>query len=304
MERPVKAIVPRSVTTDVRRVFASPMMERIAAKDRPRQPMIGAPMNMMPYMGVPPGRAMMPPPPRHFIGDYAQEGEPHQKYWQILKANVEFPPQMAVIVPPSSIPTEIAIQNNHLARAICECMACTVIQTKRPNWVEPPSESLMVDQTTTADGIPIPAGAPGAWTEVLRIVTPDRWYTVLDKIGNALEDDVAFTNVEWRVQINDRSHPFQQYLGGGIVLGGIFTAQLGDPSSPTKLSMPIMVKYGDIVSVQARSVNNEAHTAYARLVGWKYPVHTIEMAGDPCRPTGMIPLWTDGGSNGPPPPIS
>jgi hypothetical protein len=230
------------------------------------------------------------------LGDYAQEGEPHQRYWQVLKHNIAMPPQMAVIQPPVPVPTEVKISNQDLARAICECMACTVIQTKSPNWVEPPSSALMIDQSTTADGIPIPAGAPGAFTEVLRVVAPDRWYLVLSHFGNALEDDVAFQNVDWQIRINDRALPFQQYLGGGTILGGIFSAQLGHPENPTKLAMPIIAKYGDVVRLFARSNNGAPHTAFARFMGWMYPISMIDGAGDACSPTGMIPLWTDGGS--------
>ena len=286
MAETVRAIIPKPYMRDRKTATLSPMMDRPAANaSKPRQPMVGAPLQVK---GVPIG-----PVPQQ-MGDYAQEGEPHQKYWQILKTNVVFPPQPAVMVPPTQIPSEVVLYNNHLARAICECMACTVIQTKRPHWIEPPSESLVVDQSTTSLGILLPGGLPGPFTEVLRFIVPDRWYMVLEKIGNALEDDVAFQNVEWRIQINDRSHPIQQYLGGGVVMGGVFTAQLGDPANPTKMSMPLIAKYGDVVSLQARSRNGANHTAYARMMGWKYPVQTIEMAGEPCRQTGLVPLWVDG----------
>lgn len=228
------------------------------------------------------------------MGDYAQEGEQHQRYWQVLQHNMPMPPQMPVISPPVPLDTQTVLNNQDLAKAICECMACTVIQTKAPNWVEPPSYALMVDQSTTADGITLPAGAPGAFTEVLRLQPPDRWYMVVSHFGNALEDDVAFQNVDWQIRINDRAMSFQQYLGAGAVLGGIFSAQLGDPVTPTRLAMPVIAKYGDVVRVMARSNNGAPHTAYARVMGWTYPIQNIDGAGDACQPTGMIPLWTDG----------
>lgn len=229
------------------------------------------------------------------FGDYAQTGEPHQKYWQVLNHNIVMPPQMAVIQPPAEIPTDIRINNQDLARAICECMACTTIQTKAPNWVEPPSSALMIDQSTDSAGITLPAGSPGAFTEVLRMVAPDRWYMIISNFGNAVEDDTQFPNVDWQIRINDRALPFQQYAGGGSVIGGIFNAQLGDPATPTKLAMPIIAKYGDVIRVLARSADNHDHLAFARFTGWTYPLANIDGTGDACSPTGLIPLWTDGG---------
>jgi hypothetical protein len=272
---PNRKIIPRMVTKDMVRPQASPMFAPPARMKVRRNPNGGAPI----FEGV---------------GDYAQQGEPHQNYWQILDKNMRMPPQRPVIIPPVPMDPGQTMNNNALAKAICECMACTVIQTKAPNWVEPPSSALMVDQSTTADGIPIPAGAPGAFTEVLRITVPDRWYLVISNFGNALEDDVAFQNVDWQIRINDRAMPFAQYLGGGSILGGIFSAQLGEPQNPTKLAMPIIAKYGDTVITLARSNNGAAHNAFARMMGWMYPISMIDGAGDPCSPTGMIPLWQGG----------
>lgn len=277
-ERIRKRFTHKPVTRDMIVPQASPMMAPPGRTIVKRNPRGGAPI--IEHLGD--------------MGDYAQQGEPHQNYWTILEKNMRMPPQRPVITPPIPMDPGQNMANNALAKAICECMACTVIQTKAPNWVEPPSSALMLDQSTPADGIPIPAGAPGAFTEVLRLTAPDRWYMVLSHFGNALEDDVAFTGVDWQIRINDRAMPFQQYIGGGSVIGGTFTAQLGDPSEPTKLAMPIIAKYGDVVRLLARSTNNVQHHAFARFMGWSYPISTIDGAGDPCSPTGMIPLWMAG----------
>lgn len=237
------------------------------------------------------------------LGDYAQFNEPHQKYWQVQDVNRPMPGMMPVIEPPVEISTQTMIHNQDLARAICECLSCTTIQVKRPNWVEPPSNALMLDQSTTSDGITLTAGAPGAFVEVLRVVVPDRWYAVISHFGNMLEDAAAFANVEWQIRVNDRAMPFTQYTGGGVVVGGIFTAQLGDPANPTKLSMPVIAKYGDSIRLMARSTDGNQHTAYARFMGWLYSVANVDAGGDPCTPNGMIPLWTDG-NYAPPNPIT
>lgn len=236
-----------------------------------------------------------PGQPTHLpMGDYAQTGEPHQNYWRVVNHNIAMPPPRPVIQPPVAMPMEEVDRAKLLSMAICECISCTMLQVKRPNWMEPPSESAMVDQSTTSDGITIPAGAPGAWTELIRLSTPDRWYGIFNRFGNALEDDLAFTNVDWRILINDRPLGFSQYLGAGVVSAGIFNAQLGDPANPTTLEMPIITKYGDVLSVQARSVNAAAHTGYARVMGWMYHVRSIDGAGDACNPTGMVPLMMSG----------
>lgn len=273
-----RKIPPRPVTKDLIRHQALPMMappSRTKVRPNPRG---GAPI--ITQMGN--------------MDDYAQQGEPHQKYWNVLEKNMRMPPQRPVITPPVDMPSDKVLDNNHLAKAICECLACTVIQTKAPNWVEPPSSSLMVDQSTPADGIPIPGGAPGAFTEVLRVVAPDRWYLVISHFGNNLESLAAFLGVDWQIRINDRAMPFAQYIGGGSVIGGTFTAQLGHPEDPTRLAMPVIAKYGDVVILLARSTDGAAHTAFARFMGWMYPIPMIDGAGDPCSPTGMIPLWMAG----------
>lgn len=244
-------------------------------------------------MIAPPGRPRVRRAPGSgapiFFGDYAQQGEPHQKHWEIERPNVVMTPQQAVVTPPVEIPTETLISNQHLAQAISWALSCTMLQTKNPNWMEPPSESLMIDQSTDSSGIPILAA--GNWVEVLNLVVPDRWYMIISHFGNMLEDDAAFLNVDWRIMINDRPMPFQQYMGGGIVIGGLFTAQLGNPANPTRFAMPLIAKYTDIIHVHARSTNGVAHTAYARMMGWTYPVSNLDSRGDACNPTGMVPMW-------------
>lgn len=210
------------------------------------------------------------------MGDYAQFGEPFQKHWDVEKPNIEMPPARPVIRPPIKIEERTATEYDYLANRIKQYLSCNLYYVKNPNWVEPPISAHGIDISTNSTGIAIPAGAPGAWVQILVYTVPDRFVGVIKGVGNALEDDAAFPNVEWQFRINDRPLSGFQTLGSAA---STLRIQFGDAANPFTLAMPIVGKYRDVIELRARSIDGNAHTAYARWVGWSYPVRTITNDG-------------------------
>jgi hypothetical protein len=233
------------------------------------------------------------------MGDYAATGNPHNTYWQSLEAVKSFSPPPPVMIPPAQVPSEMVQNVNLMTSALVDAIACTPLLVKKPYWMEPPSDAVMVDQTTIASGIAVPA--TGAWVDILRVVVPDRFYGVICGLGNMLEDEAQFVNVEWQVRINNAPLSFSMFDGTNVV-PGVFRAQLGDPVDPTILRMPVIAKYKDTITLVARSLDAIAHTAYARMTGWMYAVRQIDGIGserEGCQYTGTIPLMSGGGTGAP-----
>lgn len=239
----------------------------------------------------------IPPAQRAFgrgIGDYAQAAEPFQRYWETMPGNMQMPGPSPITTPPVPMDPVKVADGQLQARQIADAISCQAIFTKRGNWIEPPSDAIMIDQSTIADGISVPLS--GAEVTVLTLTMPDRFYGVIYRFGNELETDVAFQNVQWKIIVNGSPLPFSFY-DGTTVHTGAFRAQLGKANTPVELAMPIILKYNDTVLLTAQALNGAAHTAYARMTGWMYAVKELDGAGsvqETCQYTGVVPLMRGG----------
>lgn len=230
------------------------------------------------------------------MGDFMQFTEPFQRHWETLPGNVKMPGPAAIAMPPVPLNEQKVVEQQVQANQIAQAMACQVQPVKRGYWVEPPSEAIIVDQSTIASGIAIPAN--GALTTILQVVIPDRFYGVVSQFGHELETDTAFQQVQWQIMVNDSPLPFSYYDGTNVIPGA-FRAQLGKANTPTVLACPIIAKYGDTIYLKAQSVNGAGHTAYARFCGWMYAVKELDGAGsvqESCQYTGVVPLLRSGGT--------
>lgn len=228
------------------------------------------------------------------MGDYASAAEPFQRYWETMPGNLKMPGPTPITTPPVRMDPEVVAKQQLQANQIMEALSCIALFTKRGNWVEPPSDAVMIDQSTIANGISIPAS--GVQVTVLTITIPDRFYGVIKFFGNELETDTAFQNVQWQMTINDSPLPFS-FFDGTSVHTGAFRAQLGHANQPSELAMPIILKYNDTLTLKAQSVDSASHTAYARMTGWMYGVKQLDGAGsvqETCQYTGIVPLMRGG----------
>lgn len=229
------------------------------------------------------------------IGDYAQTAEPFQQHWNIMPGNMQMPGPSVVTQPPVPLDAQKVAEQQLQAKQIAQSLSCQSQPVKRGNWLEPPSDAIIIDQSTIASGIPLPG--TGALTTVLQVVVPDRFYAVIAQFGHELETDVAFQEVQWQILVNNNPMSFSYYDGTNVIPGA-FRAQLGKANTPTILACPVIAKYGDTIFLKAQSVNGAAHTAYARFCGWMYAVKSLDGAGsvsEDCQYTGVIPLLRGGG---------
>ncbi len=240
-----------------------------------------------------PSRRMMP---RAQMGDFMSAPEPYQRHWESMPGNVAMPGPSPITMPPVPLDANKVAEQQLQANQIAQSMACQSQPVKRGNWVEPPSDAIIIDQSTIATGISLPG--TGALTTVLIITIPDRFYGVIQQFGHELETDTAFQQVQWQIFVNDGPMPFSYYDGTNVIPGA-FRAQLGKANTPTVLACPIIAKYGDTITLKAQSVNGAAHTAYARFCGWMYAVKELDGAGsvnEACQYTGVVPLLRSGGT--------
>ena len=227
------------------------------------------------------------------MGDYSQFGQPNDLTWNTIEHGVVLPPAAPVIVDPKArnplkpetapaedaagyptISEERRLEMEVMTQMLKEKLTCGTWFVKRPLWMEPPITAVCFDESTTAAGATIPAGAPGLFRTLFTHTVPDRFIAVVAGLGNMLENEAAFVGVEWRIRINDKPVGFQSFSNPPDpfpATPGTFRSQLGDPSNPTILPCPIIAKYGDVLTIEARSLDGAAHTTFFRWFGWEFP---------------------------------
>jgi hypothetical protein len=222
------------------------------------------------------------------LGDIQwKDRDPLETYFDILRMGARLP-RRAWIVKPEWRPCNVAVPPGSgadiaqkMVVALQEMLECHVLPrqwqmlmdlwiklqcgtyfVKRPNWIEPPITARGIDARTEA------AVALGlADTTILTFTVPDRFVGTLLGFGHDLTDAALWGTPFWNIRINNE--PAINYQN--------FQQQIGTFVNPTLFPNPIRLKHQDVVTVTGRSA--VAASAFARLIGFMFPVRTITQDG-------------------------
>ena len=99
------------------------------------------------------------------------------------------------------------------------------------------------------------------WTDIINLQVPSGMEGVIKSIGQDGDLVEIFTDARWRVLIN----------GGAARDWGNVSFQRGTLIAPTPITVPF--QSGSLIQVQIQNTSAaNTYTAYARLVGWYWPV--------------------------------
>ena len=101
--------------------------------------------------------------------------------------------------------------------------------------------------------------------QVVTFTVPDRVVGTLLGFGHNLDVATEWDNVDWSIRINRKPVPAYD----------TFRQQIGNFVNPTLFPAPIKVKHRDVVEVIADQTGVPAVNAFARLIGFMYPVKKI-----------------------------
>jgi len=138
-------------------------------------------------------------------------------------------------------------------------------QVIRPEWLDPPKDAKFVD-IRTDPGVVLAAASVNVLLCGFQI--PDRYVGIFWRFGQALSSPALFGTVTWTLQVNDAPEQFYN----------MFSVQTGEFVRPTRFEAPIKVKYNDIIQVTASNPGLVPVVAFARLMGWVFPVADEEIS--------------------------
>lgn len=207
----------------------------------------------------------------------AQEYDPYEKYWDIIREGKTFPGRAPVWDPEPLPPLD-----EKIAR-LKKALVCGTYFVKRPNWLEPPITARNVECSNetftevTVAGVGV-IGGPVAclgfnsnFTILCQLQVPDRFLTILTAFGRAFQDPLSEGNVEFGFFLNgDRVPGFES-----------FRMPRGELSCPCPFPMTLPLKWQDDFCVAARPLDGQSHFVAVRLVGYQFPVHTTSGEGAP-----------------------
>jgi hypothetical protein len=146
-----------------------------------------------------------------------------------------------------------------LSRGIEQTFRNFQLTGRRPSHIDPPFSATAIDEFPRLGNVVIGLAA----VTVASFTMPRGHFRgVISSIGQALESEAAFADVNWIILRN----------GAPVGPWGTFRQHAFQFSPPTHLCSPIHLRGGDTVSIQAASVAAPPHNAGARLCGWFYPV--------------------------------
>lgn len=210
----------------------------------------------------------MTPKNNNGVGDYARSpGDRYQHYWDTMTQGRVMPPQRPVVLPPDKqpVPPDEADRIRAIAQVAKEVLTCGLYYVKNPNWVQPPITATTIDLRTERS---VAVGVPD--TVIITRTIPDRFVGTLVGFGHALDNPAGFGGgVTWNIRVN----------GGNQFDYTEFEQQIGTFVNPTLFPTPIRVKYRDVIEVTARQGGFGAVGAFARLLGWMWPVKDITNDG-------------------------
>ena len=175
------------------------------------------------------------------------------------------------------------------AKARLGAQSDTTFAVQQPEQQVPPITARMVDDSSTAAGMDIPAGAPGGPFRLgLTITVPNRWIMIINRLACSLENAGAFVEVEWQLAINGRPvgptcgqvlSPLDPFAPAtpGTWRNDLFPFPRGEA-----LAAPVIVNQTSTITFSARSLNPAPagrHIGQFRMMGYMYPVQTTSSDG-------------------------
>lgn len=135
------------------------------------------------------------------------------------------------------------------------------VTVKPPSHIEPPFRArpiAKINIVTVVGGM----YAPGVFTKIVCYQVQKKWRGCLVAFGQELENLAAWSDVEWRLTVNNQA--YDPYMAIRFQLFPIMIKHA--------MPAPVNLRSWDLVCVEARSLSPASHDVTASLCGWEYPV--------------------------------
>lgn len=202
------------------------------------------------------------------LGDIQQKDvDPQEQFYDIARQGVRLPPKRDIVSMPGK-------EKDPVWRNLMDFwqkLQCGTYFVKGPNWLEPPVTARPLD-IRTETCVTIAGGtsaAVGVESTLFTFTIPDRHVGTLLGFGHELVESTEWGNVLWTLKVNEAPQPLYHN----------FRQQIGRFVNPTKFPAPFRVKSQDVIKVTATKFFAASACAFARLIGFYYPVREISQDG-------------------------
>lgn len=222
--------------------------------------MINAELN---NQGLSPGNTYQGGPQRQKTGPRGQIALALEKRWQELLTGVKLD-NCGTLANPDCLEV--------ISRLLEQTFRNFQLTARRPSHMDPPFTAKIIDEFSTCPVV-IPAG--GIFTTVVSFSIPGGKYRGVIKEGGQSTDAVVnWDSLTWRVIVD--TIPYQPYLGVPM--------QMWQMVPPTQLPVPIRLRGGQTIALQAANASAADINVVGRFGGWYYPVRS-EAGDDSIRST-------------------
>lgn len=199
------------------------------------------------------------------IGDIQPKGvDPLEQFYDIERQGVRLPRRPGISVPPGKDPLWRNLMDLQVK------LQCGTYFTKKPNWLEPPVTAKPLD-LSTEECVTISGAASGfgALSTLITFTVPDRHVGALLGFGHEIENPAQWGDVFWTLRINKAPLPLYHNI----------RRQIGRFVDPTLFPASFRFTGGDVIEVVANKGGAAAACAFARLIGFYFPVRSMTQDG-------------------------